>query len=185
MFGILCIFACSINFSCFFSVIPLWNAVSGVARWCSIWRPELSTCSIYLDMVFCSMHILWILWTVLEVCKKCADMLNHVAHLFRTLRRLNLLGNLGNFADFWEASFFFWFLPFLPFCLERSVGEWQSSWLWSFRTHRWRHLRRKLVKRQSSRQRLGRDKLTQSKNKVMERHNVVTCQRMKLGKTTR
>jgi len=124
MFGILYIFACSINFSCFFSVIPLWNAVSGVARWCSIWRPELSTCSIYLDMVFCSMHILWILWTVLEVCKKCADMLNHVAHLFRTLRRLNLLGNLGNFADFWEASFFF---DFCRFCRSVWRGQWEND----------------------------------------------------------
>lgn len=120
-------------------------------------------------------------WSLQEMCRHVEPCCTFVSHLTTS----QLVGKLGKLCRFLGSFIFFWFLPFLPFCLERSVGEWQSSWLWSFRTHRWRHLRRKLVKRQSSRQRLGRDKLTQSKNNVMERHNVVTCQRMKLGKTTR
>ncbi len=37
----------------------------------------------------------------------------------------------------------------------RSVGEWQSSWFWSFWAYRWRYLRRELAERQSPRQRPG------------------------------
>lgn len=184
MFGILCIFACSINFSCFFQwslcetqcqVWPDGARYEGLswahARYISIWC--------FVRCIFCGFcgqslkfaRNVQTCWTMLHICFAPYD----VSTCWETWETLRISGKLH----------FFWFLPFLPFCLERSVGEWQSSWLWSFRTHRWRHLRRKLVKRQSSRQRLGRDKLTQSKNKVMERHNVVTCQRMKLGKTTR
>lgn len=37
----------------------------------------------------------------------------------------------------------------------RSVGEWQSSWLWSFWAYWWRYLRRELVERQSPWERPG------------------------------